>query len=196
LTQRAPEGVYHNGVSLIQSTSMPAGPGQWYYDAPNDTLYVWLVNNADAANAANVIVPFAWWPFMEEILQVWIDDPTNLTKVRRLAHHQSHWPNTGGYGDMPKAAADPSGQFVLFDSNWGGSGHRDVFILNVSGTTTTPPTSTTTTTTPTTTTTSSTSTTSTTDPTTSTTTTTTTSPETNPQGKAKGWLKKFLDLLK
>src|SRR5207249_1440614 len=136
--------------------------------------------------------------FMEEIVQVWIDDPTNLTKIRRLAHHQSHWPNTGGYGDMPKASGDPSGQFVIFDSNWGGSGHRDVFILNVSGTTTTPTPTTTTTTTsttaPSTTTSSTTSTTTTTpttsttttDPTTSTTTTTTTSPDTNPQGKVKG----------
>jgi hypothetical protein len=139
LTLRAPEGVYHNGVKLIQSASMPTGSGQWYYDAPNDTLYVWLVNNADATDPANTVVPFAWWPIMEEIVQVWIDDPTNLTKIRRLAHHQSHWPNTGGgYGDMPRASSDPSGQFVLFDSNWGGSGHVDVFILNVSSSMPTP----------------------------------------------------------
>jgi hypothetical protein len=139
-TPTVPARVYHNGVNLAPSLSVPTGPGQWYYDAPNDTLYVWLVNNADATDPANTVVPFAWWPFMEEILQVWIDDPTNLTKVRRLAHHQSHWPNTvaGGYRDMPRAASDPSGQFVLFDSNWGGSGHVDVFILKVSSSTPAP----------------------------------------------------------
>jgi hypothetical protein len=133
LTQRAPEGLYHNGVSLTRAASTPSQAGQWSYDATTDTIYVWLPNNADAKNAANVIVPFAWWPALEEIVQVWIDDSTNLTKMRRLAHHQSHWPNTSssGYMDMPRASADRSGQFVMFDSNWGGSGHRDVFILKV-----------------------------------------------------------------
>jgi len=133
LTLRAPEGLYHNGVSLTRAASTPSQAGQWSYDATADTIYVWLPNNADATNAANTLVPFAWWPELEEIVQVWIDDSTNLTKTRRLAHHQSHWPNTssGGYSDSPRAAADASGQFVMFDSNWGGSGHRDVFILKV-----------------------------------------------------------------
>ena len=139
LTARAPEGVYVNGVSLVKSLSMPTSAGHWYYDAAGDILFVWLFNNAAATNPANAIVPFAWWPFMEEIMQIWVDEPTNLTKIRRLAHHQSHWPNTSasGYGDLPKAAADRSGRYVLFDSNWGGSGHRDVFILQVPGSTST-----------------------------------------------------------
>jgi len=133
LTQRAPEGLYHNGVSLTRAASTPSQAGQWSYDSTTDTIYVWLPGNANATNSSNVIVPFAWWPAMEEVVQVWIDDATNITKLRRLAHHQSHWPNTsgGGYMDTPRAASDLSGNFVMFDSNWGGSGHRDVFILKV-----------------------------------------------------------------
>jgi hypothetical protein len=133
LTQRAPEGAYHNGKALSKSATLPTGPGKWFYDQGSDTLYVWLFNNADATAASEAVVPFAWWPIVEEIVQVWIDDATNLTKIKRLAHHQSHWPNTSsdGYTDTPRASADPSGQFVLWTSNWGGSGHRDVFILKV-----------------------------------------------------------------
>lgn len=133
LTGRAPEGVYANGLSLTESDSVPSGPAQWHYDPSNDTLYVWLPNDADATSSAQKLVAFAWWPLQEEIFQVWIDDPTNQSKTRRLAHHHSHLYNTSsnGYRDLPKAATERSGQYVMFDSNWGGSGHVDVFILKV-----------------------------------------------------------------
>ena len=138
LTVLPPEGVYHNGRTLKKSEVLPTGPGQWRYDAATDTLYVWLFNNADARSSSNVIVPFAWWPYDEEIVQVWIDDPTNLSKFRRLAHHHSHWWSTDSYLDSPRVSSDRSGQFVMWTSNWGGSPNRDVFILRVPSTPTNP----------------------------------------------------------
>ena len=124
-----PEGVRHNGVDLVEATAMPQKAGQWWYDGSADTLYVWLYENASATDSKNVIVPFDWRPYQDEIVQVWVDDPGNPTKIRRLAHHHSNWPNTSTYLDGPRASSDRSGRYVMFTSNWGGSGHRDVFIV-------------------------------------------------------------------
>jgi len=49
-------------------------------------------------------------------------------KVRRLAHHRSVFAE---YYDAPRANVSRDGCFVAFTSNWGGSGRRDVFILNL-----------------------------------------------------------------
>ncbi len=126
-----PETVRDNGIDLVEAPAMPKAAGQWWYDAAADTLYVWLPGNAAATDAKQVLVPFDWRPFQDEIVQVWTDEPGNLTKVRRLAHHHANWPNTSSYLDGPRASSDRSGKFVMFTSNWGGSGHRDVFILRV-----------------------------------------------------------------
>ena len=47
--------------------------------------------------------------------------------VRRLAHHRSG----GSYFDTPRANYSPDGCLVAFTSNWGGSGRRDVFVLDL-----------------------------------------------------------------
>jgi hypothetical protein len=116
-------------VDLVRTSGRPVSPGQWSYDQSADTLYVWLLNGADPNDPSNFVVPFDWRPFQDEIDRVWIDDTGNLTKVQRLAHTFSNWGNTSAYYDTPRAAVDPSGQFIMFTSNWDGSGRRDVYIL-------------------------------------------------------------------
>ena len=129
-----PDGVRQNGVDLAKALGIPSARGQWWYDARADTLFVWLDGDADPRDPKMYVVPFDWRPFQDEIVQVWTDSPNNLTKVRRLAHHQSHWANTSTYLDGPRASIDRSGRYVIFTSNWGGSGHRDVFVLRISQT--------------------------------------------------------------
>jgi hypothetical protein len=63
--------------------------------------------------------------FHREIVQVATD---GSQRVRRLAHHRSLYAE---YYDSPRANASRDGCFVAFASNWGGSGRRDVFILNL-----------------------------------------------------------------
>jgi hypothetical protein len=63
--------------------------------------------------------------FHREIVQV-ATDGSQMT--RRLAHHRSVYAE---YYDSPRANASRDGCFVAFTSNWGGSGRRDVFILNL-----------------------------------------------------------------
>jgi len=60
-----------------------------------------------------------------EILQVSTD---GKQRVRRLAHHRSV---VKQYWDSPRATISRDGRFVVFTSNWEGTGQRDVFILKV-----------------------------------------------------------------
>lgn len=64
--------------------------------------------------------------FRNEIVQVATD---GSQRVRRLAHHHSVF--GGQYWNSPRANISRDGRFVVFTSNWEGSGQRDVFILQV-----------------------------------------------------------------
>lgn len=64
--------------------------------------------------------------FRNEIVQVATD---GSDRVRRLAHHRSVF---NSYWDSPRANISPDGRFIVFTSNWEGTGQRDVFILKVS----------------------------------------------------------------
>ena len=64
--------------------------------------------------------------FRGEIVQIASDGSGN---VRRLAHHRSIFSD---YYDSPRANSSYDGCYVAFTSNWGGSGRRDVFLLNLS----------------------------------------------------------------
>jgi hypothetical protein len=66
-------------------------------------------------------------PYQDEIFQVWTDG-SSMIKVRRLAHHRSAH---NSYWTQPRAASSHDGKFVMFDSNWDGSGRLDVFILKI-----------------------------------------------------------------
>jgi hypothetical protein len=50
-------------------------------------------------------------------------------QVRRLAHHRSAY---NSYWDSPRSNISRDGCFVAFTSNWGNSGRRDVFLLDLS----------------------------------------------------------------
>jgi hypothetical protein len=63
--------------------------------------------------------------FRGEIVQVATD---GSARVRRLAHHRSI---VREYWDSPRATISRDGRFVLFTSNWEGTGQRDVLILEV-----------------------------------------------------------------
>ncbi|MHC4687668.1 MAG: hypothetical protein ACYTEW_25685, partial [Planctomycetota bacterium] len=65
--------------------------------------------------------------YREEIIQVWTDG-TELNKARRLAHHRSL---RTSYWASPRAAASMDGKFVMWSSDWEGSGYIDVFILKI-----------------------------------------------------------------
>ena len=47
---------------------------------------------------------------------------------RRLAHHRTHYL---GFDTGPRGNVDPTGSFVLFQSNWDGSPRTDVFLVMV-----------------------------------------------------------------
>jgi len=64
--------------------------------------------------------------FRNEIVQVATD---GSQRVRRLAHHRSGF--AGQYWNSPRANISRDGRFVVFTSNWEGTGQRDVFILRV-----------------------------------------------------------------
>jgi hypothetical protein len=66
-------------------------------------------------------------PYREEIIQVWTDG-TELNKARRLAHHRSL---RTSYWASPRAASSMDGKFVMWSSDWEGSGYIDVFIVKV-----------------------------------------------------------------
>ena len=63
--------------------------------------------------------------FRNEIVQVATD---GSDRVRRLAHHRSVFKS---YWDSPRANISRDGRFIVFTSNWEGTGQRDVFILKV-----------------------------------------------------------------
>jgi hypothetical protein len=63
--------------------------------------------------------------FTNEIIQAATD---GSGRVRRLAHHRSVFRS---YWDSPRANISRDGRFVVFTSNWEGTGQRDVFVLRV-----------------------------------------------------------------
>lgn len=123
----APEAVRYDGVPLGRVSGVPAAPGQWSYDPAADTLYLWLSDHSNPQANRRALSIFDWRPLMEEIIQVWVDGSS--TKLRRLAHHRMHF--TGSFSTTPRGNADPTGSFVLFQSNWDGSPRTDVFLLLV-----------------------------------------------------------------
>jgi hypothetical protein len=66
--------------------------------------------------------------FRNEIVQVATDGSQRL---RRLAHHRSDFLATKDYWDSPRANISRDGRFVVYTSNWGAGGRRDVFVLKV-----------------------------------------------------------------
>ena len=64
--------------------------------------------------------------FMNELVLAATD---GSGRVRRLAHHRSVYKS---YWDSPRACISRDGRFVVYTSNWGVGGRRDVYILKVS----------------------------------------------------------------
>ena len=52
-------------------------------------------------------------------------------RVKRICHHRSDYLKTKEYWDSPRANISRDGKFVIYTSNWGASGRRDVFIAKV-----------------------------------------------------------------
>jgi hypothetical protein len=65
--------------------------------------------------------------YHNEVFQVSTD---GSSKVRRYAHHRSIM---NDYWDSSFANISQDGRFIAFTSNWGNSGRRDVFIIDVAG---------------------------------------------------------------
>lgn len=121
-----PEVVRYRAAPLQQVTDIPTAANQWFYDAAADTLYLWLPDGADPDANRGALSIFDWRPLMEEIIQV-LKDATGSWTWRRLAHHRMQY--DGSFSTSPRGNADPTGAFVLFQSNWDGAGRRDVFLL-------------------------------------------------------------------
>jgi hypothetical protein len=121
----APDLVRYLGTNLTRVTGLPTAPGQWAYDGPADTVYVRLPDSSNPnAHRSNLHI-VDWRPMMEEVIQV-LRDSTGAWSWRRLAHHRSHYTD---WDSISRANADPTGSFVLFQSNWDGSPRSDVFLL-------------------------------------------------------------------
>jgi hypothetical protein len=123
----APDLVRYRATNLTRVTGIPTAPGRWAYDGSADTLYVWLPDGSNPNTYRSNLHIVDWRPTMEEIVQV-LRDSTGAWSWRRLAHHRSHYT---GWGTDSRANADPTGSFVLFQSNWDGSSRTDVFMLLV-----------------------------------------------------------------
>ncbi|MEI7903889.1 MAG: hypothetical protein WCI43_00565 [Candidatus Firestonebacteria bacterium] len=52
-------------------------------------------------------------------------------RVKRICHHRSDYLKTKEYWDSPRANISRNGKFVVYTSNWGASGRRDVFIAKI-----------------------------------------------------------------
>jgi hypothetical protein len=112
---------------------IPTKPTQWFYDPAADALYLWLPDGTSPQANRSQLTIADWRPMMEEIVKyVRIDGSSTW---HRLAHHRSHYT---GWGTDPRANVDPTGAFVLFQSNWDGtlrnadgSPRTDVFLLLV-----------------------------------------------------------------
>lgn len=72
-------------------------------------------------------------PYQQEIIKVWTDT-SNLQHVQRLAHHHSWVPSVNPYYKTPRSSVSYDDKFIMFDSNWGGSGFINVFILQIDNT--------------------------------------------------------------
>lgn len=120
-TKRLPEVVRMGRTALTRVSAMPTAAGQWYLDGSN-FLYVWNPNGVNPS--AVQMIGFDWRPIHEEIVRVRQDGSV----LERLAHHFSH---VTDYGSMPRAAASYDGRYVVFNSNWGGSGRIDVYAVQV-----------------------------------------------------------------
>jgi len=123
-----PEQVRYKGVMVPSSATIPSAPNQWFYDPSTDSFYIWLPDSSNPQNNRAALSIFDWRPLMEEIVQIYQDSSTGAWTWRRLAHHRSQWT---GDGQTPIVSADPTGSFVLFQSNWDGSSRNDVFLLQV-----------------------------------------------------------------
>ncbi len=128
-----PEIFRYEGTDYTKISGIPNSPGQWSYDQPSDTLYVWPTDDYRVM-VNNQISVFDWRPMMEEIVQ-FINVNGNWT-WRRLAHH--HMQFDGNPSTTPHANPDPTGNYVLFASNWDGtqknldrSSRNDAFLLVV-----------------------------------------------------------------
>jgi hypothetical protein len=128
----APEVIRYAGREVPRVADVPSAPGQWSYASATDTLSLWLPDGSAPESGRGSLYIADWRPMMEEIVQV-LKSETGTWTWRRLAHHRSHYT---GWETGPRGNADPTGRFVLFQSNWDGSlknadGSRrvDVFML-------------------------------------------------------------------
>jgi hypothetical protein len=128
----APEVIRYAGRELSRVADIPSAPGQWSYAGSTDTLSLWLPDGSPPESGRGPLYVADWRPMMEEIVQV-LKSETGAWTWRRLAHHCSHYT---GWESGPRGNVDPTGRFVLFQSNRDGSlknadGSRrvDVFML-------------------------------------------------------------------
>lgn len=119
----APTVVRFKGQAMNQAAGIPAVAGQWWFDTVSGTLYVWQPNSA-APNPEDLAV-FDWRPLMEEIVKV-INTTGSTWTWQRVAHHRSQY---NGFSTSPRGSMSPDANMYLFESNWGGSGRVDVFLV-------------------------------------------------------------------
>ncbi|HEX9503096.1 MAG TPA: hypothetical protein VF974_02120 [Patescibacteria group bacterium] len=119
---------------ITQVDGMPKTYGQWFYSAKDDAIYIRFPQDYDNFQNSNLYV-FEWRPMMEEIVQV-LKKTDGTFAYRRLAHHRMYYDSN--LGITPQIQADPTGSYVLFNSNWDGtltnnddSSRTDVFMLVV-----------------------------------------------------------------
>src|SRR5262249_46241084 len=119
-----PEVVRYQGIPLQRASNVPTSASQWFYDSVGDTLYIWLPDASNPQNNRAALSIFDWRPLMEEIVQVRVDGASS--RWRRLAHHRMHY--AGSFSTTPRGNVDPTGSFVLFQSNWNGSTRIDAYL--------------------------------------------------------------------
>lgn len=99
---------------------------------------------------AHLIHLWDWRVGANEIQQVWVNEPSNTTKLRRICHMHSFLNAGSGDGpsgslagsnfDMfPKLSASKDGSLIAFASVWGGDIRRDVIVVRATTTDPTAP---------------------------------------------------------
>lgn len=116
--------IYQSGV-LVSSKAEINTAGKYYYDAVGKDLWVGVEEVIGYPTLSNYhSYGGVWGSYSDEILLI----KTDGSQVRRLTQGWSNF-LSNSYDELPSGVS-PDNKYVLFYSNWGGSGRHDVFIVN------------------------------------------------------------------
>jgi hypothetical protein len=124
--------LFYDQKSMQKVTSKAAitGPGMFWYDTTNKKLYTWIAGGGSPVDYK--AFGGMWKLFSDELVMVstknkLIDYGSPDNVIIRLAHVWSNF-RDNAWDEVPTALSW-NNKYVLFYSNWNGSGRHDVFIV-------------------------------------------------------------------